>query len=117
VTVPDIVRGIDEVVTRHTQSKRGTIRTSERDVPVLHTPVEASGKPSRTTKKRGKQPHIPSDTIEELVNATPMIDSLQTEPHMDGNDYDIPEPADDEGQQHTTVCIWSISSDIHAEWA
>ena len=95
MTVLDIVRGIDKVVTRHTWSKRGTIRTSEKDVPVLHTPGEASGKPSRTTKKRGKQPHIPSHTIEELVDATPMIDSLQTEPHMDGNNYDIPQPADD----------------------
>jgi hypothetical protein len=103
VIVPDAVKGIEEVVIKHTKTKRGTVRTTETVVPVVRPPKEKSGQSSRS-KKKGKQPQIQPDEAEGSGGALPIIDNTQTHPYMD-EQYDLPDAAPEDSQPHATVCI------------
>jgi hypothetical protein len=103
VIVPDAVKGIDEVVIKHTKTKRGTVRTTEKVVPVVRPPKEKSGQSSRS-KKREKQPQILPDEAEGSGGAIPIIDDTQTHLYID-EQYDLPEAAPGDSQPQATVCI------------
>ncbi|KAH9011462.1 hypothetical protein EDB84DRAFT_1445140 [Lactarius hengduanensis] len=79
VIVPDIVDGIEEVVIKHTKTKRGTIRTTEKVVPVVRPQKERSGQPSRPRKK-GTQPQHHAENANTSGTAIRTPDS--EDPHM-----------------------------------
>jgi hypothetical protein len=97
VIIPDAVKGIQEVVIKHTKTKRGTIRTTETVVPVLRPPKEKSGQSSRS-KKKGKQPQIQPDDAEGSGGAIPIIDHAQNQLFTDEQEYDPPDPAPEDSQ-------------------
>jgi len=102
IIVPDALVGIEEVVIKHTKTKRGTIRTTEKVVPVLHSRKEPSGQSSRL-KKRERQPQNVPDEEEGSGGGIPIIDNIQTDLYM-GED-DIPEVAEQENPSQATVCV------------
>ena len=98
------VKGVQEVVIRHTRTKRGTIRTTETVIPIVRPPTDTSGQSSRS-KKKGKQPQIPADDAQASGQAIPIIDDTQAIPHMDEQEYDFPDAAPENSRSPVTVCI------------
>jgi hypothetical protein len=74
VIVSDAMRGIEEVVIKHTKTKRGTVWTTETVVPVLHPPKEKLRQSSQL-KKKGKQPQIWPDEVEGFGGSSLTIQS------------------------------------------
>jgi hypothetical protein len=105
IMVPNAVQGIEEVVIRHTKTKRGTVRTTEKVVPVLKPPNKKSGQPSRSKKR--PQPQSQPDGAEGSGRAIPAIetDDTQTHPFVDEQEYDIPDVAAEDTRPQATVCI------------
>jgi len=107
VIVPDIVDGIEEVVIKHTKTRQGTIRTTEKVVPVLRPRKEHSGKSSKS-KKKGKQPQREPEDAEGSGRPVPTPDDIQVHPYLEEQGYDLLDTAEDSQPQATpqaTVCI------------
>lgn len=105
VIVPKTVKGIEEVVIKHTKTKRGTIRTTEKVVPVSRPQKARSGESSRS--KKGAQPPTEPERAGRSAPAGPDFtpgDTL-TDPYMVEQEYDLPDSAED-SQPHpqATVC-------------
>src|ERR1700691_3372884 len=99
IIVPDAVMGIEEVVIKHTKTKMGTVRTTEKVVPVLRPQKESSGQSSRS-KKKGKLPqHVNKDGGS--GGGIPIIDNLQTDLYMCEDD-NLPEVAEQGNQLQAT---------------
>lgn len=92
--VPVAVKGIEEVVSMHTRTKRGTIRTTEKVIPIVRPPRENSRQPGRPIKK-GKQPEIQTNHVEDSEGTIPIMDHTQ--------EYDLPDVSPE--HSHATVCI------------
>jgi hypothetical protein len=101
VIVPDAVKRIEEVVIRHTKTKRGTIRTTETVVPILRSPKKKSG-PSARSKKKGTQPQMQPDDAEGSGRGIPTV---ETYPYIDEQEYDLPDAVPEGSQPQATVCI------------
>src|ERR1700761_6367765 len=105
VFVPDIVEGIEEVVIKHTRTKCGTIRTTEKVVPVVRPQKEKSGQPSRSHKKN-TQPQVQAETAEVSGRSIPTHGDLQIglytdEQYMDEQQYSLHD-AEEYGQPQAT---------------
>ena len=98
VIVPDAVNGVVEVVTRHTRTKRGTIRTTEKVIPVLRPTKETSGESSKSKKKGKKPPNRPEDA-EGFGGAIPVMEDTQA--YTGDHEYDPPDLAPDSPPQGT----------------
>lgn len=106
VIVPNAVQGIEEVVIKHTKTKRGTVRTTEKVVPVIRPPKKQSGQPSRSKKR--PQPQSQPEEAEGSGGAIPTTtetDDAQTHQFMDEQEYDLPDVAAEDRQPQPTVCI------------
>ena len=104
IIVTETVKGIEEVVSKHIRTKRGTIRTTEKVIPVLRPTKETPAQSTRS-KKKGKQPQHCSDVAEGSGGAIPVIDDVQTFPYMDEHDYGLPDTAPEDSRPRITVCI------------
>lgn len=102
--VPDAVKGVDELVTRHTVTRMGTVRTTERIVPVLRPPVENKLSQSSRSRKKGRQLQRQPDEGDRSGWATPIIGDTQTHPYIDEQEYDLQDTLED-SQPRATVCV------------
>ena len=98
IIVPDSVKGIDELVSRHTITRRGTVRTTETIVPVLRPPEE---KKQSWSKRKGKQPQKRSDEGDRSGQVAPIIDD---HPYIDEGQY-YPQDVPEDSHPQATVCI------------
>ncbi|KAH9019846.1 hypothetical protein EDB84DRAFT_1441986 [Lactarius hengduanensis] len=105
VIVPDIIDGIEEVVIKHTKTKRGTIRTTEKVVPVVCPQKERSGQPSRPRKK-GTQPQHHEENANTSGTAIRTPDS--EDPHM--HQYTDEQQPEYPLQDTTEDCLPRLSS-------
>jgi hypothetical protein len=101
--IPDAVEGIEEVVIKHTKTKRGTIRTTEKVVPVLHPQKERSGESSRTKKKKGTQHEIQPDVSEGSGRPTPTMGDKQIHQYVDNQDYDLLDGVEEDTRPQASV--------------
>jgi hypothetical protein len=99
--VPDAVEGIEEVVIKHTKTKRGTIRTTEKVVPVLRPQKEHSRESSRS--KKGTQHRIQPDGSEGSGVPTLTMGDKQIPQYMDNQEYDLLDVAEEDTQPQATV--------------
>lgn len=100
--VPVAVKGIEEVISRHTKTKRGTIRTTEKVVPVVRAPKVTSGQSSQPIKK-GKLLERRPDEGQGSDAPIHVIDDTQTHIYSEEQEYDLPDVAPE--RIHATVSI------------
>src|SRR6266702_1088050 len=114
VIVPDIVDGIEGVVIKHTKTKRGTVRTTEKVVPVLRPQTDLPGPSvqSSWSKKKGMQAQSEPQNTVGSGKPVQTLDNIQVHPYLDEQGYeqgyDLPDTAEDSQPQatpQTTVCI------------
>ena len=108
--VQNAVRGIHEVAVTHTRTKQGTIQTKEKLVPVvLPKPKPEHSRQSSKSKKKSS-PHVQSNYVEG-ERAIPSTSCPDENPYLDDQELFLPEPAVEENQPRSTVCLDLI--DIH----
>jgi hypothetical protein len=106
IIVPVAVKGISEVVSKHTITKRGTIRTTEKIVPILRPSKGTTSGRSSRSRTKAQQPQNQQNEVDASEGAPPTFDNAQPHPYVDEDLYEHPE-ATSEGPrpQATTVCI------------
>ena len=100
-SVPETEDGIEEVVIRHSKTKRG-IRTTEKVVPVLIPSKEKPGQSSRS--KKGKKPQMDPDKAEGSQVALQTMADTQIHQSIDEEAEDLPDLEMEKDQPHATVC-------------
>jgi hypothetical protein len=103
VIVPNAVPGIEEVVIKHTKTKRGTVRTMEKVVPILQPPTKQSG--HRSMSKKRPQPHSQPDEAEGSGGAIPMAAPDGAHAFTDDQEFELQDVATEDSQPQATVCI------------
>ena len=100
--IPNAIRGIQEVVVTHTKTKQGTVWSTEKIVPIVVLREEHSGQPSNSKKKA----HLrPQEEYNIAANVAGITDNAAGDPYMFDHDYPNPNPAVEESQAWTTVCL------------
>ncbi|KAH9024662.1 hypothetical protein EDB84DRAFT_1564332 [Lactarius hengduanensis] len=87
ITVPDIVDGIEEVIIKHTKTKRGTIRTTETIVPVIKPQKKPSVQLSRSKKKETQPQHRPDGAEGSTMHNTRVHQYMEEQ-----EEYNLPGP-------------------------
>jgi hypothetical protein len=100
-SVPEVEDGIEEVIIRHSKTKRGT-RTTEKVVPVLIPGKEKPGQSSHS--KKGKKPQMDPDNAEGSQVALPTIVDTQIHQFIDEPAEDLPDLEMEKDQPQATVC-------------
>ena len=107
VIVSNTVRNIAEVVVTHTMTKQGTVRSTEKIVPIVLPQEELSGTSSKSRQKN-VPPHPHPEDARESANATDIIDSACGDSYLDDRENVFPDPDPDpaleEDQPRTSVC-------------
>ncbi|KAH8999650.1 hypothetical protein EDB86DRAFT_3075718 [Lactarius hatsudake] len=101
VIVPDIVDGIEEVVIKHTKTKRGTIRTTEKVVPVVRPQKERPGQPSRS-RKTGPKPQHHAETANTSETPVHTPEDPHMYPYTDEQQYPLQDTTEDNLPQPST---------------
>jgi hypothetical protein len=101
VIVPNAVKGIEEVVVTHTKTKRGTIRTKEKIVPVVLPMQERPGQTSKS--KKNSPPQLNSSDTHVPEKVIPTAHPAEDNPYLDDQEYLLPDPTTEESQQRATV--------------
>jgi hypothetical protein len=103
VIVPNAVKGIEEVVIKRTNTKRGTV-TSQKVVPVV-LPTIQKGESSKMKKKDSElQDQSSKDNQSEMAIHTDAIDDTQAQLFGE-HEYDFPEHVAEEHHPQVTVRI------------
>ena len=114
VIVPDMVDGIEEVIIKHTKTKCGTVRTTEKVVPVLRPRMELPSPSIQSSQSKKKGMQAQSEPQNTVGSGKPVqtLDNIQVHPYLDEQGYeqgyDLPDTAEDSQPQatpQTTVCI------------
>lgn len=108
VIVPVAVKGIEEVVIKHTRTKRGTIRTTETIIPIVRPPKEKkAGQTSRSRKKGNQAQSQPAKPDRSGGGGgVPTIDNTQTDQYIDEDLYeDLEAPPDT--RQPQACAVWN----------
>jgi hypothetical protein len=100
-SVPAVEDGIEEVVIKHTKTRRG-VRTTEKVVPVVIPSKEKPGQSSRS--KKGKQRQLDPEQVEESEGHPLNIEDTQTEHFFDEQVDDFLTLAPEQGQSQANVC-------------
>jgi hypothetical protein len=100
IIVPNAVKGIEEVVITHTKTKRGTIRTKEKIVPVVLP--KRSGQSSKS--RQGPPLEPPSEKAQGPDRAIHTIDGAEGNPYLDDQDFVFPDLAPVDSQPPPPVC-------------
>lgn len=101
--IPNAIRGIQEVVVTHTKTKQGTVRSTEKIVPIVVPREEHLGRSSNSKKKKA---HLrPQEEYNIAANVAGITDNAAGDPYMFDHDYPDPDPAVEESQARTTVCL------------
>ena len=107
VIVSNTVRDIAEVVVTHTKTKQGTVRSTEKIVPIVLPQEEHSGPSSKSRKKNEPLQPRPKDA-RESEHAMGMIDGACGNSYLDDRENLFPDPDPDpaieEDQPRTPVC-------------
>ena len=98
VVVPKAVRGIEEVVITHTKTKRGTVRTKEKVVPVVLPKPDGSGQSSKLRKQ------VPLQKVSGPGIDDHSTDNVQTDQWPNEQGYDDLGPAVEDSPPQATVC-------------
>jgi len=102
-SVPAVEEGIEEVIIKHTRTKRG-VRTTEKVVPVLIPSKVKPGQSSRS--KKGKQCQL--DPELEMAQGSevqfPSMEDTQAHQFIDEQVDDLPDVEDEQGQPQASVC-------------
>ena len=102
VIVPNAVKGIEEVVVKRTNTKRGTV-TSQKVVPVV-LPTTQKGESSKTKKGSELQDQSSKDNQSEMAVHIDTADDTQAQLFSE-HEYDFPEHVAEEHHPQVTVCI------------
>ena len=117
VIVSNTVRNIAEVVVTHTKTKQGTVRSTEKTVPIVLPQEDHSGPSSKSRKTNEPLQPRPKDA-RESANETDIIDGACGDSYLDDRDNVFPDPDPDptveEGQPRTPVCPHLIYSNKYA---
>ncbi|KAH9008300.1 hypothetical protein EDB85DRAFT_2164631 [Lactarius pseudohatsudake] len=87
ITVPNIMDGIEEVIIKHTKTKRGTIRTTETIVPIIKPQKKPSVQLSRSKKKETQPQHRPDGAEGSTMHNTRVHQYMEEQ-----EEYDLPGP-------------------------
>ena len=103
VIVPNTVRGVEEVVAKHTITKDGSVRSSDTIIPVVVTKSKTSGQSSK--KKANAQPR--AERSQPPAYVTDIVDNAEGDPYWDDqeNTFPNPNPAVVDDQPPATVCL------------
>jgi hypothetical protein len=100
-SVPAVEDGIEEVIIKHTRTKRG-VRTTEKVVPVLIPSKEKPGQSSRS--KKGKQRQLGLEQVEGSEGHSPTIEDTQAHQFLYEQVDDFPDVEPEQGQPQANVC-------------
>jgi hypothetical protein len=103
-SVPAVEEGIEEVIIKHTRTKRG-VRTTEKVVPILIPSKEK--KPAQSSRsKKGKQCQLDpeSDRAEGSVVQSPFMDDTEAHQFVEEQLNDYPDLEHEQGQPQASVC-------------
>lgn len=107
VIIAPAVRGVREVVVKHTKTKQGTVRTTETVVPIV-LPKQRSLGQSSNAKKREK-PQTQHENIQQPEHAAGTIGGTEDDPCLDDQEYLFsdpdPGPGVEESLPRTVVCL------------
>ncbi len=101
-SVPAVEDGIEEVIIKHTKTRRG-VRTTEKIVPPLISSKEKPGQSSRL--KKGKQRQMDLEQVEESERHLITIDDTQANQFLDEQVDDLCDLEPEQGQPQANVCI------------
>ena len=109
VIIPNAIRGIQEVVVTHTRTNDGTVRTSEKIVPIV---VPKPKHPRQTSKSKKKvQTQTRRDDSQGQAHTIGTVGGAEGDHFIDDQECPGPEPTLEDGQPRTTVCLWSMHID------
>jgi hypothetical protein len=100
-SVPAVEDGIEEVIIKHTRTRRG-VRTTEKVVPVLIPSKEKPGQSSRS--KKGKQRQLDPERAEGSGARLPSMEDTQPHQYIDEQVDDLPDLDHEQDQPQASVC-------------
>jgi hypothetical protein len=101
-SVPAVEDDIEEVIIKHTKTRRG-VRTTEKIVPPVISSKEKPGQSSRS--KKGKQRQMDPEQVEESERHLPTIDDAQAHQFLDEQADEFLDLEPEQGQPQANVCI------------
>ena len=124
VVVPNAIRGVEEIVTTHTKSKRGRVCIEEKVVPVVPSRQKSFGQSSKAKKGASSQIQPDCDHGSEETAQTPdeAYDAYSTE-CLEEQEYDLPEPLVDGNLPQTSVSplpsldVWQMPTYCRLLWS